>query len=164
MRVPQQHPFERHHESGRAESALQSIVLDEGRLQGIKLVFGCQRFDCRDLLALRGEGQHRAGVDRPTIREHRAGAAFAVVAGALGACQPEVVAHRVEQRHARFDIKPVVLAIDLELDRDRPRAKCGRRRWFRCERRGRERILAWRGSTQPDRTQKLPPRQSRGVL
>ena len=57
-----------------------------------------------------------AGVDAPPVHVHRAGAALPVIAALLGAGQAEILAQRVEQRHARFDLQLVKLPVDFQLD------------------------------------------------
>ena len=62
-----------------------------------------QALDGGDLVPVVHHREGQAGVDAPAVDQHRAGAALAVVAALLGAGQAEVLAQRVEQRHARLE-------------------------------------------------------------
>ena len=57
----------------------------------------------RICLALHLDRERRAGVDRPAVDDHRAGAAGAAIAAALVAGQIGAHAQRVEQRDPRLD-------------------------------------------------------------
>ena len=105
-------------EAGRTEPALLGVVLDEGRLDRSKLPVGREPFDRRDLLPLRLEGEHRAGVDGLAPDDHGAGPAGGAVAHLLGSREVEVVAQRVEQGHARLDLDLLGRAIDPQRDWD----------------------------------------------
>ncbi len=60
-----------------------------------------------------------AGIDAPAVHEHRARAALAVVAALLGAREVQVLAQRVEQRHARVEHQLVHAPIHAQAHRDR---------------------------------------------
>ena len=64
--------FESHDESGRAEAALRSIVIDKGPLDRMKVVALHYRFDCADCLTLRLNRQNCASVNGPFVEQHTA--------------------------------------------------------------------------------------------
>ena len=49
------------------------------------------------LRAVLHDGEREAGIDAPSVDQHRAGAALAVIAALLGAGEVEMIAQRVEQ-------------------------------------------------------------------
>jgi hypothetical protein len=71
-----EHGLTGNHESGSAEAALRGIVIDEGLLERMQLVTFHQRLDGRDLLSLRLDGKHGAGVDSLVVEHDGAGAAL----------------------------------------------------------------------------------------
>ena len=115
---------------GRAVAALKSVVLEERSLDRVQLVAVRQALDRGDLVAFVDEGETQAGIESPAIHQHGAGAALAVVATFLRACQLQMFAKSVEQRRARIDLQGVLLAVDLELDLH-CRNRCGGWRVFR---------------------------------
>ena len=74
-------------------------------------------FDRGDLVAVVHDRERQAGIHPPTVHQHRAGAALAVVAALLGAGHVQVLAQRVEQRGARVERHRVILAVDGERHR-----------------------------------------------
>jgi hypothetical protein len=60
-----------------------------------------------------------AGIDATSVHVHGAGATLPVITSFLGAEEAEIFAQRVEQRHARFDLELMDLAVDFQLDRNR---------------------------------------------
>jgi hypothetical protein len=74
-----EHRYRRTNLPGRAITALEAIVLDEGFLQGVKRSLGPETLDGRDRPAfvLHREGQ--AGEDSLAIDKHRAGAAGTLI-------------------------------------------------------------------------------------
>ena len=105
---------------GRAEAALQAMVLVEGLLQRMQLV-GARRdaFDGEDLVAVRLHREHQAGARRQPVQEDGAGAAHAVLAAEMGAGQAELVADEVGEGDAHLDLFLVALAVDGQRDRAR---------------------------------------------
>ena len=71
-------------ESGSAEAALRSIVLNECLLYRMQLAGFHQRFDGGAGLVLALDGEHRAGIDRLVIHQHGTSAAFGAVTNAFG--------------------------------------------------------------------------------
>src|SRR5207342_1380760 len=81
----------------RAIAALKAVMGNEGLLQGVEFAIRSKPFDGRDLGAVFHDGERQAGDDAPSIDEHRAGAALAVVATLLGSGEIEIFAERIEQ-------------------------------------------------------------------
>ena len=104
--------FEGDDESGRAEAALRSIVVDECLLDRMKFFALHEGFDCGDCLTLRLNRQNRASVDRAIVEKHRAGAAFAAVTHALGARYIQLIAEGVEQGNPGLNLQCMFLAVD----------------------------------------------------
>src|SRR5262245_2050507 len=102
-----------HDEAGSAEPALLRVVVPEGLLDRVELAVLFESFDGPNLLALRLDGQRRAGVDRLAVNDHRAGAASGAIAHAFGAGDVQIVAQRVEQRDARLDTYLLRGAVDV---------------------------------------------------
>src|SRR5437016_5653731 len=109
-------------ETGRAESALLGVMAYKSLLDFVHLFRAADAFDGRDFTAFSLDGEHRAGINRVAIDQHRAGAAGAAVANFLATGEVESVAQRVEQGHARFDVQAAALSVDLERDRRFARA------------------------------------------
>ena len=105
MRILFQQRRHAHDETRRAIAALQRVLVNE-RLLHLRqfAVFG-QSFDGGDFMALRLDGEFLAGINRQVVQQHRAGAAGRAVAAFLGAGQAGIIPQRVEQRHARFQLK-----------------------------------------------------------
>ncbi len=95
----------RHNKARRAETALLRVVVDERLLDGMEFARLAQALHRRDLVALRVDGQHRAGVDGLPVQQHGARAAGAAIADALGAGKLKLVAQRVQQRDARLKLR-----------------------------------------------------------
>src|SRR5689334_16008378 len=106
----------RHDLAGRAVSTLECVVLDEGPLHRVQLLFAGQPLDRRHLVPLAGHGQGQAGEHPPAIDPDRAGAAGALVAALLGAGEVEVLAQRVEQAHPGLEGDRVRPAVDGQGD------------------------------------------------
>jgi hypothetical protein len=90
--------------SGRAEAALESVVLDEGRLQGMEIPVLGEAFDSRDVLALDRCSQGEARQDAPARHEHCTGATLAMVAAFLGPRMIEAFAEKVQKRRACLEL------------------------------------------------------------
>ena len=101
-----------HDLSWRAVSALESILIDEGLLDGMKCSVLGKTFDGRDLGPFGGGGEDKAGVHAPPIQMHGAGAALSEIAALLGARQLQVLAQEIEQGSARVDLRFIAFAID----------------------------------------------------
>jgi hypothetical protein len=110
------------HGGGRAElarravSALERVVADEGVLQGVHFSVGGQALDGGDGAAVVSHGQGQAGVGPPSVDQHGARAALAVIAALLRSGQAELLAEQVEQGRPRIDGQPVQDAVDVDGD------------------------------------------------
>jgi hypothetical protein len=110
--------FESYDESGCAEAALRSIVVNEGLLDRVKVFALHQRFNRGDSLALSLDRQNRAGIDRAIVEKYGAGTTLAAVAHALGASDIKLIAERVEQGNPRLNVQSMALAVDGQLNRN----------------------------------------------
>jgi hypothetical protein len=122
-RIALQRSRHRHHHPGRAESALQRIMLDKSRLHRMHFRRRPEPFNSRDLMPARIDREHHARSDRPTIQMHRAGAACAPVANQFRSGQPQMLPKRTEQGHPRFNCKLKSLSVNFQFDRFSRRAK-----------------------------------------
>ena len=99
-----QHRQRRTNLSGGAKAALKAIVLDECGLHRVKLFSRGQPFNRRDALSLLRNRQRETRQNTRVIRQHRAGAALAVVAALLGPHQMQTLAQQIQQRDAGFQM------------------------------------------------------------
>jgi hypothetical protein len=60
--------------------------------------------------------QHQAGTHRQTIEQHGTGAADAMLAADMGACERQIVAQEIAEQHARFDAAPILHAVHPNRD------------------------------------------------
>src|SRR3954454_4821014 len=93
VRVLREERARRQHHPGRAEPALEAVLLLEPLLERVQAAGGSEALDGRDLAAVRLDGEVGAGLDRRAVDEHGAGAASRRVAadvdaGQTGAPQP----------------------------------------------------------------------------
>ena len=101
-----------HHHAGRAEAALQRMMLAEHRLHRVqRAVGGGQPLDRGDVRALGLQRQHRAGLYRVAVHMHDAGAALAGVAADMGAGQAEMFAQQLDEQRAAFHLDGLALAV-----------------------------------------------------
>ena len=95
----------RHHHAGRAEAALQTVVVLKRLLDGVeRAVRGCLTFNGGNLRALRLDRQHCAGLYRLAVHMDDTGTALARVTAHMGAGEPEVLAQELHQQRAAFDL------------------------------------------------------------
>ena len=104
----------RHDHAGRAEAALQAMMLAEGFLHRMKLAVLGEAFDRGDLGAVERNGERGAGLDRAAVHMHDAGAALAGVAAHMRAGQTQMLAQEFDQQRAAFDLATHALAIHLQ--------------------------------------------------
>jgi len=71
-----------------AVAALETIVLQEGRLDGMQLVAFGQSFDGGNLVAFMHYREAQAGIDPPAVDQHGARAALPMVAALLCSGEP----------------------------------------------------------------------------
>jgi hypothetical protein len=92
VRVLLEERFDRHHEAGRAEPALETVVLHERLLDRVqRAVGGGDALDGRDLRSVRLGGEDQAGPHGNAVDDDRAGAAHAVLAAEMGASEAAVL-------------------------------------------------------------------------
>src|SRR5262249_52469404 len=104
LRIARQESFGAHELARRAEAALRSIMIDKGLLQRIEAPVLRKTLHCLDRPAIRPHGKVTARVDRLAVEQYRAGSTFAAVAADLGPGQAEVIAEKLDQRPAVFDL------------------------------------------------------------
>ena len=91
----------RHPDPRRAIAALPRAALDEGRLQPGTEPVPIHALDSGDVMPLRLESEHQAGMDRRAVDEDGAGAAFAFETPFLESGQPEFLAQGLTEPHQR---------------------------------------------------------------
>src|SRR5215212_10134719 len=115
MRLALKRVRRQHQKSRRAESALQTVMINESLLQRMQAVPGCHAFDGADLFALRLDGKHQTRTDRFAINHHSAGAADAVLTTDMGSGLPAFIADGIDKGAARLHANGVITLIDGEL-------------------------------------------------
>jgi hypothetical protein len=103
-----------HHHAGRAEAALQGVVIDERLLHRMEPLALGESLDRRDLLAACIHREGHAARDDFAIEPHGTCGARAAVAADLGAGESELVAQHFHQRRRRIDVHGARPAIDRE--------------------------------------------------
>ena len=101
---------------------------DERVLHRMQLVAVRETFDRPDALAPRLDREHQAGPYRVIVEDHRARAAYAVLAADMRPGQPAFVADDIGQRLSRLDPDRMVMPVDVKLDFD----LLSHRRRLRC--------------------------------
>src|SRR5450755_3055042 len=81
--------------AGRAEPALQAVLLEEALLQSVQLAVLLQAFDRLDLAAVGLDRQHRARLDRIAVQQNRAGATVRGITPDVGAREVQVLPDEV---------------------------------------------------------------------
>src|SRR5436853_7038 len=104
------------HKTGRAETALLRVVVNERLLNRVQFIALHQAFGGGDGLALRFDGEHRAGISRLAINDDRASAAGGAITNALRAGYIKLIAQGFEQGDARLDCRFHRLAVDRQSD------------------------------------------------
>ncbi len=105
-----------HDHSGRAETALQAVLVPEGFLHGIELAAGGESFDGQDLGAVGLNGEHGAAFDGFAVHVHGASAAQRRFATDVRARQTGHFAQVVNQQQARLDGVGALGSVDGESD------------------------------------------------
>src|SRR6185437_6592640 len=116
LRIALQQGRRRHDHAVDAIAALRRLLVDEGLLDGMRLVDGAETLDGGDLLARRQGDREGAGAHRLAVDDHRAGAALSETAAEFCAVQLEVVAQHIEEGGIFLRVHPVPGAVDGELD------------------------------------------------
>ena len=73
-----------------------------------------QAFDRRDVAAIGVDRQNRARAYRTTVEQERTGAANLNITAELCAGQMEFVAHQIQQRQPRLNLRAALNAIDAK--------------------------------------------------
>src|SRR6266849_5034174 len=115
FRVALEHLVDGHDHAGRAEAALQTVLLPEALLDRVQLAVLGEPFDRHDVGAVGLDGEHVARLHRLAVHDDRAGAALARVAAHVGPGQPDVLSDVVDEQQARLDLVGDRLAVDRHL-------------------------------------------------
>ena len=100
---------------GRAEAALQAMMLAKGVLQRMQRAVRLRHaLDRKDFGAVRLHGKHRARLHRLAVEIDRAGAAMGRLAADVRAGQLELFAQEMDQKRARLDQRLDRLAVHFE--------------------------------------------------
>src|SRR4051812_34153476 len=142
------------HHAGRAEAALQRVLLGEAFLDRMELAALLQALDGRDLAAVGLHREHGAGFDRLAVQHHGAHAAVRRVAADVRAGEAEILADEMHEQEARFDFRLAHRAVhrdaDLVLRHDYcPPARCSALRKARV---ASTRVISRLYSTEPRRS------------
>ena len=81
---------------GGAVAALEAIMLDKGRLHGVKIIWRTQAFNGGDLGPLMHDCKRQAGIKPATIDQHGTGSALSVIATFLGTDQMQIFTQSVQ--------------------------------------------------------------------
>src|SRR5262249_8964339 len=84
-------------EAGRADAALQRRVFKELLLKRMQPLRRRDPFNGRQLATLDFDGEHEARIYEAAVENYVAGAAVAVVATLLGACEVQFVAQHIQE-------------------------------------------------------------------
>src|SRR5207248_6865083 len=110
-----QHLMSGQDHAGRAEAALQAVLLPEALLDRMKLAVLGQPLDRHELGAVALHGEEVARLHRLAVHEDGAGTALARVAADVGAGEPHRLADVVHQQKSRLHFVAVRLAVDRHL-------------------------------------------------
>ena len=117
VRVLRQQAGRCHHHAGRAEAALQAVVLAERLLDDAhRAVVGDEALGGGHRAAVGLDGEHRAGLDRLAVEQHRAGTAGRGVAADVRGAQVEGLPQVVDEQQPRLDLVAAGDSVDRELD------------------------------------------------
>ena len=134
------------HHPGRAEAALEAVLLLEPLLQRVQLAGAGEALDRGHLVAVGLHREHRAALHRLPVDQHRAGAAVGGVAAGVGAGQPQPLAEQVGEQQPRLDVGGALAAVDGDGDAayldpvggglgdlvEQAGHACAPPRWWRC--------------------------------
>src|SRR5215204_6265731 len=116
IRVLRQQVDGGHDHAGRAEPALETVLLPERGLHRVELIAVSEALDRLDLRPVRLDGEHGARLDRPAVDMDGAGAALAGVAADMRPGQVEVLPQRLDEESPGLDIELPWRPIDDERD------------------------------------------------
>mgnify|MGYP001196255738 CR=1 FL=1 len=97
--------------AGRAETALEPVLLVKAVLDGVELAVWRQTFDSGYLGAVGLDRQQRARLHGATVEDHRAGAAATGVAAHVGPGQGQDFAQILDEQQPRFHFVFVLLSV-----------------------------------------------------
>lgn len=112
MLVPQQQRLERKHLAGRAETALQCVVLDNCLLYGVQVVVRREPFDGSDSPPLTFDSEQQTAIHCLVIYEYSTRPALAHIAAGFRAGQVQIFAQGIQQSTARLNAERVGSAVD----------------------------------------------------
>src|SRR5438445_648653 len=111
LRVLAQQGMRGDHEPGSAEAALHGAGFDERPLDRIERAAVGEALDGAYLTSVRRGGEDETGTDEDVVEQHRAGAAFALLARVLAPRKAEPLAQRREERLVRLDRRLLACAV-----------------------------------------------------
>src|SRR5579875_3576932 len=118
VRLAFNHAHSQHQKTGRAEAALQTMMIHEGLLHWVERLAVRETFDRADLLTLRLHREHQAGPDRFAFHDHGAGSADAVLAADMRAGLAAFLADSIREGTTRLDRDVIVATVDRKGDVD----------------------------------------------
>src|SRR5262249_55666084 len=113
-RVRAQEIERRHQHAGRAEAALQPVMLAKRLLQRMELSVAHQALHRSELGAVGLDGEHDARARGLAVEQDRTRAADPVLATDMRAGEPQILADEVDQQLARLASPLVSDAVDLQ--------------------------------------------------
>src|SRR5262245_46043951 len=122
VRVGAQELHRAHQHAGRAEAALQTMLLPKRLLHRVQRIGAAERLDGLDPRAVCLHCQAKARARGQTVEEHRAGAANPVLAADMGTGEAELMTQKVAQEEAWLDAS--LIADAVHGNRDLVRRHC----------------------------------------
>ncbi len=107
-----------HQHSGRAVTALQTVLLVEAVLKWMQFAVLFESFDSHDAAPVSLHGECSARLDRAAVHHDRARAAVARVATDVRSGQTQRLTQEMDQQHARFDFSGTFDSVDVYFDRN----------------------------------------------
>ena len=104
------------HHPGRAEAALEAVLLLEPLLQRVQLARAGEPLDRRHLVPVGLDREHRAALHRLSVEQHRARAAVGGVAPGVRAGQAQTLAEQVGEQQPGLDVGGALAAVDGDGD------------------------------------------------
>src|SRR5207247_8112489 len=115
-RVALQQLFRSHDHAGRAEAALQAMLIPESLLHVVQMAIGGEALDGEEAAAVGLHGEHGAGFDGLAVHLDGAGAADGSLAADMGAGESDHLPKVVDEKQAGLHFVLVALAVDGEAD------------------------------------------------
>src|SRR5688572_16260675 len=104
LRMAGDHVGRRHDHAGRAETALQTMMLPERRLHRMQFRAVGKSFDCKDIRAGSLCGKHCAGLHRLAVDMHHTGAALRRVAAHMRSGKSQILPEKMDQKRSVLDV------------------------------------------------------------